>query len=88
MPIGSDATRAVRLSAALVLGHVDGPEISRALIARLSQPGPRPIEAWVALLGCRDPSAGAFLAQASRHPRSLGQFNHACLLRARIVPSL
>ena len=78
--------RARRLAAALVLGHVNGPAVSEALIARVSQRGRAPIEAWVALLACRGEAVDQFLAVAQQQPRTLGQVNSARVYWARIVP--
>jgi hypothetical protein len=78
--------QSVRMSAALVLGDVDGPAVSEALIARVSQSARAPIEAWVALLGCRGAAVELFFAQAAREPRMLGQVNNARALWARMIP--
>lgn len=76
----------MRLSAALVLGDVDGPAVSQALLTRVSQTQRAPVEAWVALLGCRGAAVDRFLAQAAREPRMLGQVNNARALWARMIP--
>ncbi len=75
-----------RLAAAMVLGHVNGPTVSDALIARVSQSQRAPIEAWVALLACRGAPVDRFLAQAVVQPRLLGQVNSARAYWARVVP--
>ncbi len=61
----------------MVLGHVNGPAVSEALIARVSQAGRAPVEAWVALLACRGEAADRFLAAAQQQPHTLGQVNNA-----------
>jgi hypothetical protein len=80
----SDKT--TRLAAAMVLGDVNGPAVSAALIARVSATDRAPVEAWVALLACRGPAVDQFLAAARRQPRMLGQVNNARALWARMVP--
>ena len=79
----SDAD-AVRLSAALVLGHVNGPEVTRSLVELVSAERPAPTEAWIALLACRGELAEEFLSYATRRPQLLGQVNHARVQWTRI----
>jgi hypothetical protein len=81
-----DEDKSIRLAAALVLGHVDGPQVARSLIAIASRREGAPVEAWVALLACRDAAADRFLAQASLQPRWLGQVNNARVFWARFIP--
>ncbi len=81
-----DEDECVRLAAAVVLGHVNGPEVTHALIARVTREPPSSTEAWMALLACRGPRAEAFLAHATRRPRLLGQVNLARVRWARISP--
>jgi HEAT repeat protein len=81
-----DESKHVRLAAALVLGHVDGPQVAQSLIAIASRRDGAPVEAWVALLACRDAAADRFLAQASLQPRWLGQVNNARIVWARFIP--
>jgi hypothetical protein len=78
--------KSVRMSAALVLGDFDGPAVSEALIARVSQAQRAPVEAWVALLACRGAAVDQFLAEAALEPRMLGQVNNARALWARMIP--
>lgn len=81
-----DDGKSIRLAAAIVLGHVDGPQVAERLIAIASRRERPPIEAWVALLACRDASADRFLSQASQQPRWLGQVNNARTYWARFIP--
>ena len=81
-----DDDKSIRLAAAVVLGHVDGPQVAERLIAVVSRREHPPVEAWVALLACRDPSANRFLAQASQQPRWLGQVNNARTYWTRFIP--
>ncbi len=72
-----DDDRATRRLAALALGTRNGPEVTRRLIAIVSQQNPRNAEAWLALDTCRGDLAHSFLAEASRQPKLLGYFNAA-----------
>jgi len=81
----NDERKAVRISAAVVLGHVNGPDVTAALIALVTENPSVPSEAWVALLACRGESADQFLAGASRHPRMLGRVNNARLFWAQMT---
>jgi hypothetical protein len=81
-----DDDKAIRLAAAQVLGHVNGPEVSRALITRLSQPDQPTVEAWMALLACRGEAVDRFLRQAVYEPRFLPQVNNARAYWARMTP--
>jgi hypothetical protein len=85
MTLLGDDEKSVRLSAAIVLGHVNGPEITAALIREVTEAPSPPAEAWVALVACRDESAEQFLAGAARQPRWLGQLNNARVTWARMV---
>ncbi len=74
-----DEDQDVRLAAALVLGHANGPAVSEALIRRVTATEkPRGCrEAWIALFACRDERARRFFAYAARQPQLLGSFNLA-----------
>jgi hypothetical protein len=80
-PLKSD-----RMAAAIVLGRVNTPAVSEALIARVSQPGRASVETWVALLACRSEKADQFLVQAVCRPQTLGQVNNARAYWARMTP--
>ena len=75
----------VRLAAALVLGHANGPIVTESLIALVSENPASPDEAWIALMACRGPQADQFLAYATHQPRLLGPFNRARVYWARIM---
>lgn len=74
----------VRLSAALVLGHVNGPEVTRHLVELVTAERSAPTEAWIALLACRGELAEEFLGYAARSPQLLGQVNTARIEWARM----
>jgi hypothetical protein len=74
----------VRLSAALVLGHINGPEVTRHLVALVTAEQGAPTEAWIALLACRGELAEQFLSYASQRPQLLGQVNNARVEWARM----
>ena len=76
----------VRFSAALVLGSVDGPEITRRLIVRVTNQPADSREAWLALLACRGKLADEFFAYASRRPQLLGYVNDARVQWTRMIP--
>ena len=77
----------MRIAAALVLGHVNGPEVTNSLIALVTQEAASsPTEAWIALLACRGEQAEEFFAYATRHPQLLGQVNRARVWWARMIP--
>ena len=78
-----DEDEAVRLSAALVLGHANGPEVTNSLIALVTREPPSPVEAWIALVACRGEQAEKFFAYATRQPLLLGQVNRARMWWAR-----
>jgi hypothetical protein len=80
-----DDDQATRLSSAIVLGHMNGPQVTAGLIAIVTEDPAAPPEAWLALLACRDESAVRFLADAALHPRLLGQVNNARMTWARMV---
>jgi hypothetical protein len=86
VPLMDAANSSVRLAAARVLGHVNGPQVSRALIARVTQSDRAPVEAWMALLVCRGPAVDQFLGQAMHQPRLLAQVNNARAYWARMTP--
>jgi len=76
----------VRLSAAMVLGHVNGPEVTQSLIARVTEKPSEATAAWLALMACRGPMAEEFLAYASRRPQLLGHLNNARVQWAHAIP--
>jgi hypothetical protein len=80
-----DEDETVRLSAALVLGHLNGPDVTRALVDRVTQNPAEATEAWIALLACRGELAEEFLAFASRRPQLLVHVNSARVWWARVV---
>ena len=75
----------VRLAAALVLGHANGPIVTESLIALVAGNRASPDEAWIALMACRGQQADQFLAYATHQPRLLGPFNRARVYWARII---
>jgi hypothetical protein len=77
--------RDVRLAAALVLGHVNGPLITQSLIDVVSRNPGSSEEAWIALMNCRGPQAQYFLASATVQPRLLGPLNRARAYWARMI---
>jgi hypothetical protein len=83
-----DEDEDVRLTAALVLGHANGPTVTRELIRRVTDPERRvgSREAWIALLACRDAQAEAFFAFASQQPKLLGSFNRAHMWWSMRIP--
>lgn len=80
-----DGDGEVRLAAAVTLGHMNGPQVTKELIAIVSADPAAPSEAWLALLACRDESATRFLVGAAQHPRLLGQVNSARMMWARMI---
>jgi len=72
-----DPQRTTRMSAALVLGHVNGAEVTQALIERVSRQPDGGVEAWIALLACRGAAAEGFVSFASTRPKLLAHVNHA-----------
>lgn len=76
----------VRLSAAIVLGHVNGPEVTQLLIARVTERPSDSTEAWMALLACHGEMAEEFLAYAMQRPQLLGHFNGARVRWAQMIP--
>lgn len=81
-----DEDKAVRISAALVLGHVNGPEVTRSLIDMVTREPSGPTEAWIALLACRGEQADQFFAYATRHPLLLGHVNRARVRWTSMIP--
>jgi hypothetical protein len=81
-----DSKQSVRLSAALVLGHVDGPAVTRRLIARVTRQPAKSREAWMALLTCRGELADEFFAYAMRRPQLLGYVNNARVQWSQMIP--
>ena len=69
-----------------MLGHVNGPAVSTALIARVSQPERRRSRPGSPCLACRGDAVDQFLAQAARRPQMLGQVNNARAYWARMMP--
>ena len=80
-----DEDEAVRLSAALVLGRANGPEVTDSLIALVTREAPSPVEAWIALVACRGEQAEEFFAYATRQPLLLGRVNRARMWWARMT---
>jgi hypothetical protein len=72
-----DQEKSVRTSAAIALGHINGPKVTASLINLVTQDRAAPAEAWIALLACRDESAEQFIADAAHHPRMIGRLNNA-----------
>ena len=78
-----DEKKSVRLSAAIVLGHANGPQVASALIDLVTQQpansdeDARRTEAWIALIGCQSQQTGKFLAYAAYQPQLLKHFNRA-----------
>lgn len=81
-----DDEKEVRLTAAIVLSTVNGPEVTRSLIARVTAQPADSTEAWIALVGCRGELAEEFFAYAMQRPRLLGYFNGARLRWAQMIP--
>jgi hypothetical protein len=80
-----DDDAAIRLSAAVVLGHLNGPEITKALVDRVVQAPAATAEAWIALLACRGEYAEDFLSYATRQPQLLVHVNSARVHWARMA---
>jgi hypothetical protein len=80
-----DQQRTTRISAALVLGHVNGPKVAQALIERVSRQPDGGVEAWIALLACRGAAAEGFVSFASTRPKLLAHVNHAQAEWLRLV---
>ncbi len=76
----------IRLSAAVVLGHINGPEVTHALITSINNEPAKSQEAWLALLACRGPLASEFVNYAAHRPQLLGHLNSARLRRTRLIP--
>jgi hypothetical protein len=82
----SNDDKAVRLSAALVLGQANGPEVTRSLIALVTKEPSSPdegsglscpAEAWIALTACRGEQAENFFAYTIGQPQLLGRIYRA-----------
>ncbi len=69
--------QSTRLAAAFVLGHANGPIVTKSLIDLVSENPASPTEAWLALIARRGQQADQFLTYATRQPRLLGHFNRA-----------
>jgi hypothetical protein len=80
-----DKDRATRLAAAMVLGHVDGPEVANALVQKVQEQPRRSTEAWIALLACRGERVATFLAQVKYDFRYVGPLNRARAEWARMT---
>jgi hypothetical protein len=78
--------QAERLSAATVLGHVNGPETTQLLIARVNERPGGSTEAWLALMHCRGQMADEFLGYAASRPELLGYYNNARVRWAQMTP--
>ena len=81
-----DEDEAVRISAAVVLGHVNGPEVTNLLISRVTEEPSDSTETWIALLACRGEQAEEFFAYAGCQPRLLVHVNRARVWWARTIP--
>jgi hypothetical protein len=80
-----NSNRNVRLSAAVVLGHLNGPDVTRALVDRITRDPANANEAWIALMACRGELAAEFLSYATSQPQLLPHFNSARVWWARVV---
>lgn len=78
--------RSTRLSAAIALGRLNGPEITESLIARVTENPGGSTETWIALLTCRGDLAKEFLSYAESRPQLLGYYNNARVRRAQMTP--
>ena len=76
----------VGFAAALVLGHANGPEVTKLLIARVTEKPANSMETWMALLACRGELAEDFLSYAALRPQLLGHFNSARVRWAQLIP--
>jgi hypothetical protein len=72
-----NSDQSMRVCAAITLGHINGPETTRLLIARVTEQPAHSREAWLALMQCRGEMARDFLAFATRSPQLLGYYNNA-----------
>jgi hypothetical protein len=75
----------VRISAAITLGHINGPETTRLLIDRITEQPANSREAWFALMACRDEMARDFLDYAKRRPQLLGYYNYAHIRFSQMI---
>jgi hypothetical protein len=66
-----------RVASAIVLAHVNGPEVTQSLIDRVMERPSEATEAWIALMACRGEVAGDFLSYAATTPQLLGHMNSA-----------
>jgi hypothetical protein len=90
----TDEDQTMRLSAALVLGRANGPEVANALIELVTRKPATPeeariarernSEAWIAIMQCRGRQVEQFLACVQHSPKLLGPFNRA-LARWRLM---
>lgn len=91
VPIGKLITlldhkeKSVRISAAMVLGHHNGPAVTQLLIDRVLDSPADSTEAWLALMACHGDLVNDFLAYASRRPQLLGYYNGARLQWNRLI---
>jgi len=81
-----DEDTQVRLPAALVLGHVNGAEVTKQLIVRVTSKPSDSKEAWLALLACRGDLAKDFFSYATQQPKLLGHCNYARIQWAQMIP--
>ena len=79
-------TKAVRVSAATVLGSVNGPEVTKLLITRVTEKPSDSSEAWMALLACRGEVAEEFFAYATHRPQLLGHLNSVRARWGHMIP--
>ena len=86
-----DEDEGVRLAAAMVLGHANGPEVAAALIEFVTEEppnpteAPSPTEAWMAILACRGRQVEEFIDYVMCQPKLLGQFNRARVRLSRMT---
>jgi hypothetical protein len=66
-----------RVASAIVLAHLNGPEVTQSLINRVLKSPSEATEAWIALMACRGEGAGDFLSYAATAPQLLGHMNSA-----------
>ncbi len=86
-----DENEGVRLAAAMVLGHANGPEIEAALIEFVMEEPSSQVdarfstEAWMAILSCRGRQTEEFIDFVMRQPKLLGHFNRARVRLAQMT---
>jgi HEAT repeat protein len=85
IPLLDSPDESVRVYSAIALGHINGPETTQLLIARITQKPANSREAWLALMECRGATAREFLAYATRSPQLLGYYNNARVRWAQVI---